>query len=107
MNQILETNIFFLITGLGVIVITAGVAVALYYIIHILRDVRKIVSKLNKASNELEQDFEILRSTIKDEGSKVRTIVDMALGFFLSRMKKRATTRKPKNTIVIEDDTLQ
>ena len=106
MNQILQTNIFFFITGLAVIVVGAGFAVALYYIVLILRDLQKIVSKINKASNELEQDFEALRSNVKNEGVKVRAMADLVLGFLLSRMKKRAIVRRAKTSIP-EEDTLQ
>ena len=66
----------------------------------------EITAKLNKASKEIEQDFEELRHTVKNEGVKVRTIVDLALGFFMARMKKRTVARKPK-VVVTEEETLQ
>src|SRR3989339_2244652 len=95
MNDLLHANIFFFITSVATVLIAMLVSVVLFYIARIMRDVSGIVRKINSVSDDLEQDFQDLRREIKNEGTKVRTIVDVALGFFLSRVQKR-TTRKPK-----------
>ncbi|OGC88438.1 hypothetical protein A2419_01695 [Candidatus Adlerbacteria bacterium RIFOXYC1_FULL_48_26] len=95
MNDLLHANIFFFITSVATVLIAMLVSVVLFYIARIMRDISGIVRKINSVSDDLEQDFQDLRREIKNEGTKVRTIVDVALGFFLSRVQKR-TTRKPK-----------
>ncbi|MBY0472926.1 hypothetical protein K2Q00_01400 [Patescibacteria group bacterium] len=95
MNDILHANIFFFISSVSTILIAILVGVILFYIARIMRDISDIVRKINNVSDDLERDFQDLRHEIKNEGVKVRSIIDVALGFFLSRVQKRAT-RKPK-----------
>ncbi|MBY0293830.1 hypothetical protein K2Q08_00680 [Patescibacteria group bacterium] len=95
MNDILQANIFFFISSVSTILIAALLAVILFYIARIMRDISDVVRKINNVSSDIERDFQDLRHEIKNEGVKVRSIIDVALGFFLSRVQKRAT-RKPK-----------
>lgn len=104
MNEILHANIFFFIASLATIAIAAAILVALYYIIQIVRHVRDIAEKLNRASQELERDFTDLRGVIRAEGTKVRGIVDVVLGFFsMLAIKKKSAPRKPKPKAVPDE----
>jgi hypothetical protein len=109
MSEVVHADIFFFIASLATILIAAGVLAALYYIVHILRDVRDIMRKLNKASTELERDFEELRSAVKTESTKVRGIIDVALAFVVARLKKPTVkiVRKTKPKASPADETLQ
>lgn len=95
MNDILHANIFFFISSVSTVLIAVLVGIILFYIARIMRDISDIVRKINNASADLERDFQDLRREIKNEGTKVRSIIDVALGFFLSRVQKRAS-RKSK-----------
>lgn len=106
MTEVVHADIFFFIASLATVLFAAVLLIGGYYVVRILRDVSEIVAKVNKASGKLEQDFDSFRNEIKNEGIKVRTIVDLGLGFLLSRMKKRSATRKPK-VVDAEEDTLQ
>ncbi|HVY72845.1 MAG TPA: hypothetical protein VG984_02255 [Candidatus Paceibacterota bacterium] len=104
MNEVLHANIFFFIASLATIAIAAAILVALYYIIQILRHVRDISAKLNRASQELERDFNDLRGVLKNEGNKVRGIVDVALGFISTfAIRKKAAPRKHKPKVVVQE----
>ncbi len=101
MNDILHANIFFFISSVATVLLAVLVSVILFYVARIVRDVSEIVAKVNKASTDIEHDFQDLRSEIKHEAVKVRAIVDVVLGFALSRMQKR-TARKEKTSPPVE-----
>lgn len=96
MSDILQANIFFFITAVSVLVLSGFVGVLLYYCIGIARDVRAVAAKVRKASDELEQDFETLRAQVKNEGVKLRGIVDLIIGFVTYRFG--AGPRRKKKT---------
>lgn len=94
MDEIVHADIFFFITSIAVVIIGAGMAVLLALAILIMRDIRAVVQKVRRASDELEQDFEDLRTNVKNEGVRVRTIFDLALGF-VARQIPKSRTKKP------------
>ena len=98
MNEVVHADIFFFIASLAVISITLGLLMVLYYAIPIARDLRAMTAKVRKASDEVEKDFEDLRATLREEGKKGKTLLNMAFGF-LTRMvevphKPRAKAKK-------------
>jgi hypothetical protein len=101
METLIHADIFFFITAIAVAVVGLGMAIALYFIIMILRDVHAVVQKIRKASDELEQDFEDFRATVKHEGVRIKTIVELVRGFIMrqvpkSRVKKKAEDVTPE-----------
>ena len=99
MNEILHADIFFLITAIAVIVVGTGLSIALYYVIAILREFREVAKSVRKASDGLEEDFQDLRAGVKNEGRRVKTAFDLALGFIMrrfTRAKPRKKVRAPK-----------
>ena len=95
MTEVVHADIFFFITSVAIVLLTAGMLVALYFFIGILRDVRAVANKVRKASDELERDFEHLRFEVKSEGMRVKTVFDVFLGF-LQRYMTRAASSAPK-----------
>lgn len=87
MSDLVHADIFFFITSISVIVLSLLVAVALFYVVKILRDIQAISAKIRKASDELEQDFESLRSAVKGEGVRVKTIFDLFLEFIIAKFR--------------------
>lgn len=99
MSDVLQANIFFFITAVSVVVVSGFVVVLLYYCVGIARDVRAVAAKVRKASDELEQDFEVLRMQVKTEGVKLRGIIDLLIGFLTYRFKaKQSRKKKPEPT---------
>ncbi|MEI7719876.1 MAG: hypothetical protein WCI89_01565 [bacterium] len=91
MAEVVHADIFFFITSVAVVLLTAGVLVALYFFIGILRDVRAVAAKVRKASDELERDFERLRGEVKAEGMRMKTVFDVFLGFLQRHMTRTAS----------------
>ncbi len=88
MTELVHADIFFFITAIVVVVVGIGMGVALFYIVLILRDVRAVTRKIRVASDELGRDFEELRATVKDEGARVRTIVELVLRFIMRHVSR-------------------
>jgi adenylosuccinate lyase len=86
MAEVLHANIFFFITGIGVIVLTVLVSIALYHFIKILTSVRRIVERVEAGTETLIEDIEDLRTYVMEESFLAR--------FFHAVVgKKRAHTR--------------
>ena len=101
MSELVHADIFFFITAVAVVLLSTIFAVALVYIIVILRDVRAIVARMRRASESLESDFNALRNEVKYEGLKARAMVDLVLGFVGRKITKAV---KPKKARVVSEE---
>jgi membrane protein implicated in regulation of membrane protease activity len=81
MNDILHANIFFFITSVAVVVLAILGAVALYYILGILKNIRNISDRAERGSEILAGDMEHLRENIKEEGMRFRHIKKFIKGY--------------------------
>lgn len=90
MNELLHADIFFFITSIAVILVTAFVVVALGHIIAILRNIRKITEVVRKSS-ELLGD-RVVNSAIGIVSDTIKRFLGMTIP--VSGTKK--TTRKKK-----------
>ena len=95
MNEVIHADIFFFISSFAVILVTIGVLALLYYIIPMVRDARAIVAKLRKAGDEVEKDFEALRGSLREEGTKGKTILNLVFGF-VTRALQPPPVHKPR-----------
>jgi hypothetical protein len=57
MQTFVHADIFFFISTIALVVLSVGAAVGLYYAIGILRDVREVSARINKASVTVEKDL--------------------------------------------------
>ncbi len=64
MDEVLQTNIFFFITGIAVIVFTFVLTIVLYQLIRILTIVRRILERIETGSAAVIEDFENLRTYV-------------------------------------------
>lgn len=72
MAEVLHANIFFFITGIGVIILTVLVSIALYHFIKILTSVRRIVERVEAGTETLIEDIEQLRTYVMEESFVAR-----------------------------------
>ncbi|HVZ76150.1 MAG TPA: hypothetical protein VG934_02670 [Candidatus Paceibacterota bacterium] len=93
MTEVVHADIFFFITSIAVILVTIGVLILLYYLIPAARDLRKVVARICKASGEVEKDFEDLRMTLRQEGTKGKMLIDIVLGW-LERAARSPARRR-------------
>ena len=97
MAEAVHADIFFFITAVSVVILTIVLAIALYYVVLILRDVRAVTAKVRKASDELEGDFEALRLEMKNEGVKAKTVFELLMGFIVRQIPKARAKRRAKD----------
>ncbi|HVV14909.1 MAG TPA: hypothetical protein VHD55_00685 [Candidatus Paceibacterota bacterium] len=96
MNELVHADIFFFITSVAVIALSAAMLVLLLYLIPAARDLRSITAKVRKAGDEMEKDFEDLRANLRAEGSKGKMLVDIVLGWAGHVLKAPAARRAKK-----------
>ena len=87
MSEFLYTNVFFIITSVAVITFTIFLCIAMYFVIKILRTVRKIVDRVDTGSETIAEDIAQLRSYVA-EGSLMSHIVGLFVGSKRRRRKK-------------------
>lgn len=90
MSEILQANIFFLITSIAVITFTLLVCVILYHVIKIIRSIRKIVDRIEEGSEVIAEDVSQLRAYVV-QGSFVSQIMSFVLG---TNARKNARSKK-------------
>ena len=91
MDVIAKSDIFFVITGVSVIILTLVVIVALYYIIKILRNIFSLSKVVKKEGEDIIKDIGQVRKGVGKGSVKV--------GKFISNLvtpKKKRTPRKNK-----------
>jgi len=90
MNELLHADIFFFLTSIGVILVTAFLVVALGHVIAILRNIRKITDTIRKSS-ELLGD-RVVNSAIGIVSDTIKRFLGMTIP--VSTTKK--TTKRKK-----------
>ncbi len=85
----LQTNIFFIITSIAVVVFTILLCIALYHLIRILRNVQDMTDRLKRGSEQLAEDVLEVRTFVR-EG-----IIGTIRGFFVPK-EHRSTSRTQK-----------
>ena len=91
MSEILQANIFFIITSIAVLVLTLFVCLILYHVVKILRSIRKIVDRVEEGSEVIAEDVSQLRAYVV-EGS----LVSQIMSFFLGTKARKSTRTKRK-----------
>ncbi|MCA9361550.1 hypothetical protein KC845_03255 [Candidatus Kaiserbacteria bacterium] len=89
MSEILQTNIFFIITSVGIIILTILVSLILYQVLKIVKSVRRLVSKIEAGSDLIAEDVSQLRAFVL-EG----TLVSQLLRFFMPSSRRKRKSRE-------------
>lgn len=87
METLIKADIFFFITSIFIIFLTVGFGVALVYIIPILKDMRHLSALAREEGDKLSEDLDELRSAVKEEGQKAKSIIGYFLALFMKRQK--------------------
>lgn len=91
MDTLIHADVFFFITSVAVIVVSAILVIALIYLIRILRDAKAVTGKVKEETKNISEDIEQLRQKTKAQGVKVKNFFD-----FFSRFGKRYRTKRKR-----------
>ncbi len=91
MDTITLTDLFFIVTGIAVIFITAFIVIALIYFIMFLRTLKAIADQASRAGKFIVDDLGELSKNIKQEGFKLGSFLK-----FIFRMKSKVKQAKGK-----------
>lgn len=92
MESLIQADIFFLITTIVVILLTAGIALVLTRVFMILNDIRHITASIKNAAELLVADVTDLRNDWKTKGFRFNTIMQIIR--LITRRRK--TSRKTR-----------
>ena len=92
MSEMLQTNIFFMITSIAVVVFTLLLCIAVYHVIKILKSIRRIIQRVDEGSEVIAEDVSQLRAYVT-EGS----LVSQVMGFVFGATAKKASRTKKKD----------
>lgn len=84
-ESLIHADVFFFISAIATVGISIGIIIALYYLIHILRNVREVSDKVKAEGGELIADLRKLRLALREEGVKWKHVVDLVRGFFIRK----------------------
>lgn len=90
MTDITLVDLFFIITGAAVVLITILLAIGLLYVILFVRTIKEVAKTAQRATELVSEDLSDLRSNIKERGFNVGAITSFAK----SLMHKKVTRKK-------------
>lgn len=79
MSEVLQANIFFFVTGIAVIVFTLLLCIALYQLIKILKSVRRVIERIEHASDAIADDVTELKKYLS-ERSPLANFIGIVFG---------------------------
>lgn len=95
MSEIAKADLFFVITTIAVVVVSAAFVVALVYLIRILKDFKKVTGKITEESERISKDLSDLHTAVREQGARVA----QAVTSFGSKKKKQATKKSAKEDV--------
>lgn len=89
MNDISLVEIFFIITGSAVIIITILLAIGLLYVIMFVRTVKRVAKTAQKATELVSEDLADFSKNIREKGFSLATLFS-----FIKSLGIKKVTRK-------------
>ncbi len=94
MTEVLHANIFFLITGVAVIIFTALLCVALYHGIKVLKSLRRIMDRVEEGTETIAEEIQNVRAYLSDDGL-LKRIFSTLLGRSRNTSAREPKAKKP------------
>ena len=100
MEEVLQANVFFFITGIAVIIFSALLCVALFHFIKVLKTLRRITERIDQGTESLAEDVEHFK-TFFFEGGLIGSIISKIVGSAYKNKNKKTTG---KTVLKIKED---
>ena len=88
MDTTLFQNILFATLSIFLIIVTAAVAVFIFYMVLVLKSLREFFDIIKKESEKITQDIDAVRQKVKNAGATVASFIVQLLSFFKGREKR-------------------
>ncbi len=92
MNGLSISDLFFIITGSAIVLISALIIIALLYLIYLLRTIKTVLHTAKRGAEIVSEDLSELRNNIKEKGVSISTI----LGFIKNMSLKQIFKNKKR-----------
>ena len=89
MEDFLKMDVFFVATTAVVVILGVLSIVALFYLIKIFHNIDRVMKNVGDESDEIRTDLKILREKVRDEGMRVKHILDFVRGITARKTKTR------------------
>lgn len=87
MTEIMKSDVFFFVTTIAVVVVSGVLAVALLYVVSILKDAKELSVKAREEGSAILDDIGEIRQEAKGKGLRILDIIQSLFSF--GKKKKR------------------
>lgn len=87
MSDFLKMDVFFVVSTVAVVIVAVFVAIALYYVIRILRTTDRISSDIADEAHLIRADIQDVRAGVRAEGFKWKHVSQLGRKLFTRRSK--------------------
>ncbi len=94
METLAKSDVFFFITSVAVILLTAMCLVILFYGIRLFRTAVQISRKIKEEGDALSNDIAAIRTKVSEQGFGIKTLFNLISGFFGNTLGKTARRKK-------------
>jgi len=100
MSEVLQANVFFFITSIAVVVFSVLVCIAVYYVIKILKTIRRITDRIDEGTETIAEDVSHVREffTSGSMFSHILGILVNMSGYGPGRRNTPHRTRRSRTT---------
>ncbi len=96
MTEVLQANIFFIITSVAVILFTILVSILVFHLIKIVKALRRITERVEAGSVVLAEDLEKIRSSLNVAGL-LQFVLSLLPGTRAKNKRATKTSKKEDN----------
>jgi competence protein ComGC len=91
-EQIAQSNIFFFVTTIAVVILSVLLAVVLVLLIRILKNIKEVSETVKSEGKNIVEDIAGFRSSLKEKGKSMSGLATLLAG--AAFIKKKATKKK-------------
>ena len=102
-SSFIHADIFFYITSMAVVVLTALLIILFYYLVKIARHMEHTAKRLREESDHIMEDVSMIRESIEEQGGRAMSVLRFIFGSFLgskisSHRKSKSSRKSEKNS---------
>ncbi len=110
MSEVLQANIFFMITGIAVIIFTALLCVLLFHVIKLVNSIRRITQQIEQGVETVSEDVQTIRAHLASGAAFQKIIGFLFKKRFMSdtdketNVPKQPRRKKKRTSLKIKDE---